>query len=187
MVRAAPRARRADILAAAEREFAAAGFSGGRVERIAASARVNKQLLFHYFGSKDGLFVSALGEILARCEPHTALPSDHPAADIKEVLSAIQQALRTVPGLLGIIGDSAANSDFPADAAELMQRWRDRLLHRLRRAIEEGQRRGHFRDDVDAAALAGISLAAALGTAALTTHADILPVATVVTEYCAWR
>jgi len=186
-VSAAPRSRRADILAAAEREFAAAGFSGGRVERIAASARVNKQLLFHYFGSKDGLFLSALGELLARIEPRAASPSDHPAADIKEVLSALQQALRTVPGMLGILGDAAANGDFPAEAADLVQRWRRRLLHRLRDAIEEGQRRGHFRDDVDPAALAGISLAAALGTAALNEHGDGLPVAAVLTDYCAWR
>ena len=181
------RSRRADILAAAEREFAAAGFSGGRVERIAAAAGVNKQLLFHYFGSKDGLFLGALAELLARCEPRATSPTDHPAAEIKEVISSLQAAMQALPGVLGIIGDATANSDFPPDAAQLLRGWRDRLLLRLRTAIAEGQRRGYFRDDVDPQALAGISLAAALGAGALGSHGDALPIATVMTDYCAWR
>lgn len=181
------RSRRADILAAAEGEFAAAGFSGGRIERIAATAGVNKQLLFHYFGSKDGLFLSALSGLLARCEPRAVSPSDHPATEIREVLNTLQGAFRVLPGMLGIIGDAEANRDFPPDAARLMTAWRDRLFRRLRSAIEEGQRRGYFRDDVDPKALAGISLAAALGSAALEAGDDQLPLAHVVTDYCAWR
>ena len=181
------RSRRADILAAAEREFAAAGFSGGRIERIAASAGVNKQLLFHYYGSKDGLFLSALTELLARCEPRAVSPSDHPTAEIKEVIASLQLAMRARPGMLGIIGDAAANKDFPADAAQLMRSWRGPPWAPPHSAIEEGQRRGYFRDDVDPKALAGISLAAALGSGALAGPDDALPIAAVMTDYCAWR
>jgi TetR/AcrR family transcriptional regulator len=181
------RARRADILAAAEREFAAAGYSGGRIERIASSAGVNKQLLFHYFGSKDGLFLSALTALLARCEPPAGSPAEHPAAEIRQVLSSLQAAMRALPGMLGIIGDAAANDHFPTDAARLVLHWRNRLLERLRAAIDEGQRRGYFRDDVDPQALAGISFAAALGAGAVDTGGDTLPIAIVMTDYCAWR
>lgn len=186
-VTAPARSRRADIQAAAEREFAAAGYSGGRIERIAASAGVNKQLLFHYYGSKDGLFLGALTELLARCEPRAASPADHPAAEIKLVIGALQRAMHSLPGMLGILGDAAANGDFPAEAAQLTRTWRARQLARLRVAIEEGQRRGYFRDDVDPAALAGISLAAALGAGALDASEQLLPIAAVMTDYCAWR
>ena len=45
-----PEGRKAQILAAATREFAASGYGGGRVDAIAAAAGVNKRLLYHYFG-----------------------------------------------------------------------------------------------------------------------------------------
>src|SRR5262249_45937294 len=50
------------ILAAALREFSEKGFAGARVDRIARRARVNKRMLYHYFGNKERLF----REILAR-------------------------------------------------------------------------------------------------------------------------
>lgn len=49
-------ATRARILAAATAEFAEHGLAGGRVDRIAASARTNKAQLYHYFGNKETLF-----------------------------------------------------------------------------------------------------------------------------------
>src|SRR5262245_20402677 len=40
------------ILAAATTEFATHGFGGGRVDRIAARAGVNKRMIYHHFGHK---------------------------------------------------------------------------------------------------------------------------------------
>ena len=44
------------ILAAAERIFAARGLAGARTDEIAQAARVNKAMLYYYFGSKDRLY-----------------------------------------------------------------------------------------------------------------------------------
>lgn len=49
-------ATRRRLLDAATGEFAAYGIAGARVDRIAAEARSNKAQIYHYFGSKDGLF-----------------------------------------------------------------------------------------------------------------------------------
>ncbi|PYY61325.1 TetR family transcriptional regulator [Curtobacterium sp. MCSS17_011] len=49
-------AMRARLLLAARDEFAAVGLASGRVERIGAAASSNKAQVFHYFGSKEGLF-----------------------------------------------------------------------------------------------------------------------------------
>jgi AcrR family transcriptional regulator len=49
-------ATRRRLLEAARDEFAAYGIAGSRVDRIAATARSNKAQIYHYFGSKDGLF-----------------------------------------------------------------------------------------------------------------------------------
>ena len=49
-------ATRRRLLDAATAEFAAYGIAGARVDRIAQAAKSNKAQIYHYFGSKDGLF-----------------------------------------------------------------------------------------------------------------------------------
>lgn len=44
------------LLAAAREEFQQHGFAGGRVDRIAEMAGVNKRTIYMYFGDKAGLF-----------------------------------------------------------------------------------------------------------------------------------
>jgi AcrR family transcriptional regulator len=48
------------ILEAALQEFSAKGFAGARVDVIARRARINKRMLYHYFGDKEGLFREVL-------------------------------------------------------------------------------------------------------------------------------
>ncbi|OIH96512.1 TetR family transcriptional regulator [Curtobacterium sp. MCBA15_001] len=47
---------RGRLLLAARDEFAAVGLVNARIERIGAAAGSNKAQVFHYFGSKEGLF-----------------------------------------------------------------------------------------------------------------------------------
>ena len=51
------------ILAAAALEFAARGFAGARVDRIAQRARVNKAMLYYHFGSKQAIYQALLRTI----------------------------------------------------------------------------------------------------------------------------
>src|SRR5487761_64272 len=44
------------ILAAALAEFSEHGFAGARVDRIARRARINKRMLYCYFGDKNALY-----------------------------------------------------------------------------------------------------------------------------------
>ena len=55
-------ATRARLVAAAATEFARHGVAGARVDRIAAAAGANKQLIYAYFGNKDGLFDAVLAK-----------------------------------------------------------------------------------------------------------------------------
>jgi AcrR family transcriptional regulator len=49
------------LLDAATAEFAEHGLAGARVDRIAATAGVNKERIYQYFGKKDDLFAAVLG------------------------------------------------------------------------------------------------------------------------------
>src|SRR6188474_316361 len=51
-----PERTRSRIRAAALAEFSAEGFAGARVARIARRAKINKRMLYHYFGNKEDLF-----------------------------------------------------------------------------------------------------------------------------------
>lgn len=63
------------ILDAAVGEFAGHGIAGGRVDRIAAAARINKAQLYAHVGNKDALFDAAFShhvEALIDAVPLTA-------------------------------------------------------------------------------------------------------------------
>ncbi|NKB53360.1 MAG: TetR family transcriptional regulator [Rhizobiaceae bacterium] len=55
-----------NILKAARMEFAKSGYAGARVEKIGSRAKVSKGMIYHCFGSKDGLFVAVLEELYQR-------------------------------------------------------------------------------------------------------------------------
>jgi len=88
-----PEATQQRILAAARREFAAKGISGGRVDTIAERAKVNKRMLYHYFSSKQGLFRAILADALSR---RTASPPVAPAS-ITDRLAARAEWFRQDP------------------------------------------------------------------------------------------
>ncbi len=55
-----PERTRLAILNAATVEFVAHGFAGASVNEIAARAKVNKRMLYHYYGKKDDLYLAVL-------------------------------------------------------------------------------------------------------------------------------
>ena len=65
-------ATREKILRVGIKEFCAHGYSGARTARIAKRAQCNIRMLYHYFGSKEALYIAALervyGEIRAEEE-----------------------------------------------------------------------------------------------------------------------
>lgn len=68
------------ILAAAAVEFAARGYAGARVDRIARRARVNKAMLYYHFGSKQQLYRDLLRSTFAEAAERlqTVAASGHP-------------------------------------------------------------------------------------------------------------
>jgi TetR/AcrR family transcriptional regulator len=51
------------ILDGAAEEFAAAGFAGARIDRIARRTRLNVRMIYYHFGSKRGLYRAVLQSI----------------------------------------------------------------------------------------------------------------------------
>lgn len=191
--------RKSSILAAAADEFASAGFAGGRIERIAESARVNKQLIFHYFRSKDRLYAEAVSAALtplARAPSVAGAPPEAIRASVSDILTFL------APGRLplSVLADASVPCGSTESARTSVSQWLKYAQLSVSAAILEGQRLGFFRDDIwpdEAAKLIvdqciGASLSsAASGLAANTKDTSVSDSGTVIgdwaVEYCAWR
>jgi AcrR family transcriptional regulator len=168
--------RRERILVAAEAEFAATGFSGARVDRIAAAAAVNKQLLFHYFRSKAGLH-KAVAEAVAHRLAVVAPPGGTPAERLRTLVDQLVRAAHGFETLL---------------SAE----WRSGAVSTMKAIIEDGQRSGYFRDDADPDAVAEVVISAAFGrhrasSGAQGADADsgrfVGSLTGMIVDHCSWR
>lgn len=93
--RSGPRARQrqariAQILAAAERVFAEAGFEGASMSDLAGAAGLPKANLHYYFGTKEALYTTLLDSILTLWL--SATDSIRPEAEPAEALTAYVRA-----------------------------------------------------------------------------------------------
>ncbi len=83
---------RARLLTAAATEFAARGFAGGSVDRIARTARVNKAMIYYHFRSKAGLYREILRDMFAAVAARvteTGRSGADPADKIRDFVEAI--------------------------------------------------------------------------------------------------
>jgi len=130
------------IVAAATGEFAARGFEGARVDRIARRAGVNKQLLFYYYHSKRGLFRTVLERSVGELEEAlSALPAAYgrPLERLHDVLTAQFEFLSRHPELVALLAHAERSDAAPFAPA----------IRRLVVLLAEGQGLGQVRDDVD--------------------------------------
>ena len=191
--------RRDSILEAAAREFALVGLAGGRIERIAASACVNKQLIFHYFRSKNGLYSAVVLAAVSRSRfppgPHASPPDA-----LRATIQSISQSLESDQMLVAAIVDGAVRAGVPDDARVAVSGWVAESTRKIAEIVTEGQRQGYFRDDIWPGTVAEVvvneSVGCAIrrvvhGSAVSAETAELsgikTPVYDWVVDYCAWR
>jgi AcrR family transcriptional regulator len=143
MSRAGPSRRR--LFDAATREFAARGFAGGSVDRIAAAARLNKAMIYYHFGSKRRLYAEilrdmfhAVGERVRQVEASAALPPEK----IRQFVAAIALEADARPHFPPIWFREIADGGRHLDAATIRQV--AGIVMTLRRIIESGIHAGTF-------------------------------------------
>ena len=147
-----PQRTRAAILAAATQEFTAKGLTGARVDAIATRARVNKRMIYHYFGGKDGLYLAVLEatyEAIRLAEQDLHLSDRDPIEGMGELVRFTWRYFIAHPEFLSLLGTENMNR-----AAYLKRSSRIRALHspligNIRTLLERGSAAGVFRAGVD--------------------------------------
>ena len=153
------------ILGAAAAEFATHGIAGARVDRIARSAKANKQLIYAYFGSKHGLFETVLAEELSALTEVVRFDAD----DLPGYAGRLFDHMVAHPGLVRLA--TWRRLEWP-DAADIFVPLYKTKVTALSSAQRQGRLEG-WAQPVDVLTLV-IALAAAWVTAAPELH-DIAP------------
>ena len=143
---------RGSLLAAARDAFAARGLEGARVDDIARRAKVNKQLVYHYFGSKDGLYTAVLENVYSEIREQeqalelSALPAE---AAMRRLIEFSFDYLATHPAFVSLLADENAHQGrHLQDSARLAELNRP-IIELMRETLERGMAEGVFRQGLD--------------------------------------
>lgn len=101
-----PERTRAVILAAATAEITAKGLGGARVDEIAERAGVNKRMIYHYFGDKDGLYLAVLEaayQLIRSEEIKLDLKQRDPVEGMRELVQFTWNYYRLHPEFLSLL------------------------------------------------------------------------------------
>jgi AcrR family transcriptional regulator len=136
---------REKIYRAARSEFLQRGFDGARVDRIVQQAGVNKRMLYHYFGSKEGLYRELMARNIGELRQHEAAAPE----SLGDSFEYWQQLMSRNPGWIrGSLLEALGSSTSPVAQSERAIFWREGVA-----AIREAQRRGEINSTLDAAHL----------------------------------
>jgi TetR/AcrR family transcriptional regulator len=140
------------ILAAARQEFSAKGAAGARVNEIAARSGVNKQLIYYYFGNKEGLYAAALeavyGEI-RELEQGLLLDEESPDDAMRALVAFSFDYLAAHPEFIGMLKHENASGARRAQQSETLQGMNSPLITLIRKTLKRGVAAGEFRPGID--------------------------------------
>ncbi|MFC7945307.1 TetR/AcrR family transcriptional regulator [Microbacterium oxydans] len=152
------------IIETAIRVFTADGYAAGSLNTIARHLGITRQLLLHYFPSKDAILVAVLEEVDRR--PPTRWP-DGSRRSMMTVLDDIDQLFSTVRGGNNLVPLKHRLAAEATDARHPAYDWlvlrRERNLGMLQAVYAAAIERGELPRDVDAYGLAMLTLEAVQG------------------------
>ncbi len=147
-----PERTRARILSAAKSAFAEAGLGGARVDEIAARAKVNKRMIYHYFGNKDGLFLAVLEGTYAdirKAERELDLGDLDPVEAIKTLVAATWEYYLRNPEFLRLINSENLHGGRHLAKSKIIRELHSPFVQMVAEILERGERAGVFRKGVD--------------------------------------
>ncbi|APG12388.1 TetR family transcriptional regulator [Bradyrhizobium japonicum] len=147
-----PVATRKKLLTAARLEFARHGFAGARVDEIAERAGVNKQLVYHYFGDKDALYLAVLEWVYADIreqERQLNLEGLPPEKAIRKLIEASFDYLATNPDFIVLLNDENRGGARHVRGSTRLEAMHSPLVKSVSHILHEGVRTGVFRKGID--------------------------------------
>jgi len=141
------------ILDAARNAFSRDGFDRARLDEIGKAAGVSKQLVYHYFKTKDELYGVVLDRIAVEVLEMLDGPQYEqmaPAAAIEALIDRIMQNFVERPYLVGITVDQSLHKgEHVSRRSQYLPSVRKFVETRIVPILERGLASGEFRTSVD--------------------------------------
>jgi TetR/AcrR family transcriptional regulator len=145
-------ATREKILNAGIAEFCAHGYNGARTERIAARAGANIRMIYHYFGSKESLYLAVLERVYVRVrsqEGELNLGDLEPVEGMIRLIDFTFRHLAENPEFIGLLANENMLGGRYLRKSKVVPRLTQPLVDAIRSLLERGERAGKFRSGVD--------------------------------------
>ena len=147
-----PDGNRRNIIEVATQEFAEKGFSGARVDEIAARTKTSKRMIYYYFTGKEGLYIAVLEEAYRKIrgiEATLDLAHQPPAEALRKLVGFTFDYQNAHPEFIRLVmNENILNGAFVSRSKDI-QRLNSAVINAVRALLARGQREGDFRKDLD--------------------------------------
>jgi AcrR family transcriptional regulator len=139
------------LLKAAIRLFSTFGYHAVAVDQIVDAAKVNKRMVYHYYGSKEAIYQAALVDVYGRIEQiefHAVQPGGTPTEKLSRLLESYFRFLDDNPDFVRLLlWENLEKGKHIGKDNHLLSK--NPFLVQFREIVEEGIRLGQFRRDLD--------------------------------------
>jgi AcrR family transcriptional regulator len=147
-----PEGTRRNILEVATLEFADKGFSGARVDEIAARTKTSKRMIYYYFGGKEGLYIAVLEETYRRIrnlEATLDLAQKSPEEALRALVGFTFDYYVAHPELVRLVMNENVLNGIYLSRSTAVQRLNVTVIDAMRDLLDRGRRDGAFRRGLD--------------------------------------
>ncbi len=140
------------IMAAAKVEFAKYGLGGARVDVIAARAKANKRMMYHYFGNKEKLFQLVLENAYAafrEAEAALALDAEEPISALRKLVMFNWNYFLANPEFITLVNSENLHKARHIKNSKRMTEMSRPFVGRMAALLIRGINAGLFRKDLD--------------------------------------
>lgn len=154
---AAPKTRdaaltRERILNIATKEFVMHGYDGARIDTIVAKSKISKNLVYHYFKSKEALFIEVMERAYAAMrtrQNELSLTGEDPVADMRRLVVQTIEHFIDQPGFISLLASENLHMARHIKKSPSIEKIFNPLKTALSNLLESGKAKGVFRKDVD--------------------------------------
>lgn len=140
--------RRQKILLGALHLFATKGFFATKIKDIAEKVGMAQGLVYHYFKSKDEIYVELIKDALDKMNEAVFLLRDMPLSPHEKISTAIIELFKTIANssdytqMSRLISQASNSNAIPREAMNLLKAKRDIPYREIAKIMEDGQKEG---------------------------------------------
>ena len=142
---------KAALVKAAEEVFGERGLAGADIEEIARRAGQSPSAFYVHFENKEAIFAHVVESWMARCAAYFACPTEYPDGfdDADSLLDFVIERDVQLHRFFWDTRRTIRAISSASSSGELMTAFRVEMVRRNRAWLEQSQREGFVRDDID--------------------------------------